>query len=170
MRCGNCKQRHDTVSEVKKCYGLSEPHNIGLQEDPFWELEGGAFQEKESKRGEALRLSQEYKPLVPEGYYAIDFEFLGMRFFKVEYGKSQKWDGYLFIRSVQGGPGGFVVHQIDNPVYRKNILEVISKNPVHFMTLFGKHMGFCGRCGSPLTHPESRRIGMGPICRRKVSH
>lgn len=27
-----------------------------------------------------------------------------------------------------------------------------------------KHMGLCGRCGRPLTHPESIDLGLGPDC------
>ena len=30
------------------------------------------------------------------------------------------------------------------------------------------HMGRCGRCGRPLTVPESIRTGLGPVCAGKV--
>jgi hypothetical protein len=30
------------------------------------------------------------------------------------------------------------------------------------------HEGRCGRCGLPLTHPESLRTGLGPDCARRV--
>lgn len=30
------------------------------------------------------------------------------------------------------------------------------------------HIGRCGRCGRPLTDPESIKTGLGPICREKV--
>jgi len=31
------------------------------------------------------------------------------------------------------------------------------------------HMGTCGKCGRPLTVPESIATGLGPVCRRRPS-
>lgn len=33
---------------------------------------------------------------------------------------------------------------------------------------FYYHDGACGRCGLPLTHPESLRTGLGPVCAGKA--
>lgn len=32
MKCGNCKQDHETVAEVRKCYGVSAPGRVPLTE------------------------------------------------------------------------------------------------------------------------------------------
>ena len=33
---------------------------------------------------------------------------------------------------------------------------------------FLEHEGYCGKCGRPLTTPESIKAGLGPVCRGKL--
>jgi hypothetical protein len=41
------------------------------------------------------------------------------------------------------------------------------KAPNHWGQVEMYHMGACGRCGRPLTDPESIQRGLGPICASK---
>ena len=34
--------------------------------------------------------------------------------------------------------------------------------------LYGQEIGRCGRCNRHLTDEESRRVGLGPECRRRM--
>jgi hypothetical protein len=49
-----------------------------------------------------------------------------------------------------------------------NVLHAIGANPEEAMARYGHLIGTCGICSRRLTNEVSRRIGIGPICRKRV--
>lgn len=100
---------------------------------------------------------------VPDGRYALDTDD-GVGFFVIEHGKQGgRWEGRIFV-SQQAGDSVFPVK---NPARRAAILEAIAVDPAAALARYGRELGVCGACGRTLTDEESRRIGIGPICRMK---
>jgi hypothetical protein len=53
-----------------------------------------------------------------------------------------------------------------SPQQRGRILRMIAdQGPAECATRYGLEIGKCGICGLRLTNDESRRIGIGPVCR-----
>lgn len=51
---------------------------------------------------------------------------------------------------------------------RLAIFREIQKDPKEAMTLYGKKLGHCGKCGTELTKKISRERGFGPKCWERV--
>jgi hypothetical protein len=46
--------------------------------------------------------------------------------------------------------------------------KIIAAGPVEAMIRYGLEMGQCGHCGRELTNDESRKLGIGPHCRKHM--
>lgn len=147
IRCGHCKQQHETVNEVRKCAGL--PARGATPTDP---------RERDPRRAEWN---------LPTGLrrYAIrsltgnnDYDF-----FSVKRPEQGKWKGWTFVERVIGGRPNSKVP--NNQVYR--ILAEIEGNVELSSATFGRELGICSKCGLHLTDAESRAAGRGPECRAK---
>ncbi len=103
-------------------------------------------------------------PQVQAGRYAFWMSDK-LRFFKVDHGKGQ-WEGYVFVSELFGAPGAFH-QQKTSKALREYVLKQVEENGDEAAALFGRELGICARCGSPLTDAISRAAGMGPICREK---
>ena len=110
---------------------------------------------------------------VPEGRYAlewstsgVDAEDSGWVFYQVDKPTEGRWAGYVFVNRLVGAPGDYRRIKVGRGESIK-VLKDINRNPKQAMIDYGLHSGVCGRCGSPLTDPESRRRGLGPICAGK---
>lgn len=109
-------------------------------------------------------------PEVPAGRYALSAPGpMGSepmwRFYQVEDGKG-RWQGYKFLKRLIGSPGDYQ----KNPVARADrdaVFKALERDPKQAMLDYGIHSGVCGACSSPLTDPESLRLGIGPKCRAK---
>lgn len=42
----------------------------------------------------------------------------------------------------------------------------IHMDPINYLTMIGRTCGLCVNCGRELSDPESKRLGMGPVCHR----
>lgn len=62
--------------------------------------------------------------------------------------------------------GVFVPAQACTEEQKLAVLEV-TKDPLNAAVLYGQKYGRCSCCGLMLTNEESRRLGIGPICRGK---
>lgn len=100
---------------------------------------------------------------VDEGRYAIHFDGR-LRFYKVRKPTEGRWAGYCFVDELFGSPGDFAKEAVRNKGKRDSILTNIASDP-EALARFGKELGICGVCGSPLTNEESRALGIGPVCR-----
>lgn len=118
-------------------------------------------------------------PDVPAGRYAIlnthpiegdgtdegdDYVFL-----KVDRPTEGRWKGYTFVKRLYGSPGHLREDGVKNAAQRNKFLRRIAADPKKAMLEYGLQLGECGACGSPLTNEESRRLGIGPVCRAKRS-
>jgi hypothetical protein len=108
-------------------------------------------------------------PKLPEGrrYYAIENADGNITFLRIT---RTKYD-YTYIDQVIGGrdaesrgrvlPNGQYFGTFE-ALYRK-----VTEDPEAAMRRYGHEIGRCGYCGRTLTDPESRYLGIGPVCRQK---
>ena len=99
-------------------------------------------------------------PMVLPGFYGLVDHQGVTKFYKVDHGKG-KWQGFIIV-SVQASDDLWPVR---NREQRRQILDHIARDPKAAAERYGLAIGKCGVCGRTLTDEESRRIGIGPICR-----
>lgn len=95
---------------------------------------------------------------VPEGRYAINWGLGGteeIKFYQIK-------EGALYA---QASAELWVINNLDQ-VHKA--LEVIKADPKAASVLYGTKLGACGVCGRTLTNQESRDLGIGPICAKKM--
>lgn len=106
---------------------------------------------------------------MPAGRYAICWENDGEDewwFYLVDKPTEGRWKGYTFIKRLIGSPGDYKKVSLSQDD-RFEALEAIEEDPKQAMIDYGLQTKVCGRCGSPLTDPDSRARGIGPICAMK---
>jgi hypothetical protein len=99
---------------------------------------------------------------IPDGRYAIIVDGV-WRFFRIVTSKS---NGKRYVQKVLGNPGSFRYDRVTTTEWIAAV-NGITTDPQKWSMAFGMQVGACGVCGSPLTDPESIRLGIGPICRAK---
>lgn len=106
---------------------------------------------------------------VPAGRYALESPSDShIVFYQVDVpGKESKWFGRTFVNVLTGAPGDFRRIAMRGS-QGAEVLRRIAANPVEASTRFGKEVGQCGVCHSPLTNEASRAAGIGPVCARKM--
>lgn len=105
-------------------------------------------------------------PDVPDGRYAVE-DAEGFTFWQVDRPEEGKWAGWTFVKSLHGSPGDLRREPVRGRAAYA-VLERIYQDPVGASYNFGRMLGICGICGSPLTNEESRELGIGPVCREKM--
>jgi hypothetical protein len=70
----------------------------------------------------------------------------------------------LYMRKLIGAPGGFTRTKLSVSDV-KELVAIITKDPVKYARIFGEHYSCCGKCGAELTDPISRQLQFGPTCR-----
>lgn len=98
---------------------------------------------------------------VAAGSYAIEFEGR-LRFFQVETPDNGRWAGWTFVKE-QASDEFWPV----KGARKGQVLDAIAQDP-EALARYGKELGVCGLCHRTLTDPESRSLGLGPVCRGKV--
>ena len=81
-----------------------------------------------------------------------------------------KWDGWTFVRQQIGGSAQKLGRQRPGGRYEGQwalLIAAVLADPKTAMETYGKELGICGACMSPLTNAESRARGVGPICAAK---
>ena len=103
-------------------------------------------------------------PLGPRGrtHFALrrkdgDVDFFELR--KIGAGR------FLLVR-LFGAPGRFASRTLSVQLQHFAALH-IAEDLAGAAKLFADEVGECAHCGSPLTNPESRQLGLGPTCRKK---
>ena len=124
IRCGKCKERHETSAEVRACYQIQTPS-----------APAQVAQERVA----------EPTPTEP-GFYSS-----GPAVFRLD--ASGKWSK-LMSNGRFAGPA-----RAPYRPWKMTVEDVAAK---------GRIMVRCIVCGIKLTNPESRALGIGPICRGKV--
>lgn len=81
-----------------------------------------------------------------------------------------KWAGWTFVQQQVGGRGKPVGRQRPSKTYEgpwAALVEAVLDDPKEAMAAYGRELGICGACMSPLTNAESRERGLGPVCAAK---
>lgn len=107
------------------------------------------------------------KVTVPDSMYALVRPNGELGFLEVSTGrKGTKWENYQFVNLLVGAPGDWrripMLKQ-----QRANLLARLAENPLEAALRFSHHFTVCAACGSPLSDPESRERGLGPVCAAK---
>lgn len=86
--------------------------------------------------------------------------------FQVDQPDIGKWAGFTFLHDVTNGHGWGQRVPVKDRAPREMILRAILANPLGAAEDYGKNNPDheCGKCGTPLTNPESIARGIGPIC------
>ena len=106
---------------------------------------------------------------VPDGRYAIPVRknnhgMIVYHFYQVKTTKDQRKVQYIL--RLFGAPGDFRRDTMTKQD-QVNVARVLREDPMMYSVMFGKQVGSCGVCGSPLTDPQSIALGIGPICLQK---
>lgn len=105
-------------------------------------------------------------PNIPAGYYAVESRTGNndLDFFMVVRPEKGYWKERTFVKLVIGGHPNQPVRGSE----ARSVLERIEAAGIQeAKELYGKEIGKCGECNRSLTDEESRRIGIGPVCRNK---
>lgn len=84
-----------------------------------------------------------------------------------------KWHGWVFVKQFIGGigEGQRLGSQRPGETYTgqwANLVDKVIADPMAAVKRFGHELGICGVCALPLTNEESRREGIGPVCRGRM--
>lgn len=166
MRCGNCKGEHETVMQVRTCYGITE---ASMHAQPAQQVEASMDEQVASPARRVREGNPGRAPWkIQEGHYAIDGrDGRQTDFYRVDRPTEGKWSGWTFLKMVVGGKPDVRVKSHDI-IY--SVLEAIQKDPAKAAQRYGVELGQCSRCNRHLTDEVSRSLGMGPDCREKMAH
>jgi hypothetical protein len=153
------------IELIVKILRISEdPEEFGMSREKASELIEFFKSKPDKPRAHPAQESLKSEiPFVPAGRYAVNNAEGILRFYSVDRPTEGRWRGYVFL-SVWASDEQ---HPIKNPETRNAILAEIAKDPKAAAEKFGQELGKCGICARTLTDPESRRIGIGPVCREK---
>lgn len=107
---------------------------------------------------------------IPSARYAIPTEGLDITGLDL-HGNSllfvevKTWQGRTYMRRLHGSLGGFTRTKMPVPVVEA-LAKIIASDPYGYTRKFGEHYSCCGKCGAELTDEESRRLLLGPVCRK----
>jgi hypothetical protein len=168
MKCGSCKDDHETVAQVKLCY----QRNKGItaqEEQPLRPGDPGFKPSQVRHRDERTAQLAELNRVglgVPPGRYALPNGQGAINkhsFYVVERADFGNWAGKTFVKRYKSDEQNSV------PVAQAIvILTRIAADPQGYMTLFGKLEEHCGHCGRRLTNDVSRERGIGPKCAQNM--
>lgn len=176
IKCGHCRERHETVAEVRECSQHSATHGMAARYQFF----DDDVPEQPAYPG---RVSSGYRPKTGSGRVSTRTDAAKVRKPAAEgiYRKAGS------IYKVQ------IAHHGSGKPYAKRLTETATIDPKsgkpkwkwvyapgfvnelrseHLLTLeeakeFGKLYGVCCVCGAILTNEESIENGIGPICAQK---
>lgn len=79
----------------------------------------------------------------------------------------REYRGVRYLRRLTGSVGDFTRSRL-TVRDALAVLRVLSGGAREYIRLFGEHFTCCGKCGAPLTDPESRSRFLGPDCARQL--
>ena len=110
---------------------------------------------------------------LPKSKYAIPaFHLVGaLSDYKLEgdllFVEIREFRGTRYLRRLTGAPGDFVRSRL-TVRDALAVLRVLEGGAREYIRKFGEHFVCCGKCGAPLTDPESRERFLGPDCARQL--
>lgn len=184
IRCAHCKDRHETVAQVRLCAQRGTQPEPQPTTNVVWKPKHRSWLDVERETRATRQVpptpavapepkklaapaatlpevdSGRYAVLVPGGYPANET----LKFFKVDRPTEGKWKGWTFL-AVQASDDLF---PIKNFQMKLEVLRLIAADPKAAMLRYGQEIGSCGHCGRTLTNEESRERGIGPVCAGKL--
>jgi hypothetical protein len=155
ITCGNCKETHYSVQEVKDCYSGRQLNPVGPLAQRF-DLPGPWPTAQPAAQTTPKRAEPASEPKrVGDGYYRHNNIV-----YKVQWNRERT---HLYGKELNPNTGKWI--------YTPGILAVLrteDKLTKEQAAEFGKLYGICCICGRTLTNEESIEAGIGPICAGKV--
>lgn len=107
-------------------------------------------------------------------YAAAENERGTLSFVRMDKVKDGKWADFVFVKAVVGGNEDMRLGMQgpDRDEYSgqwPTVLRNVAADVEAAVRRYGLELGVCGVCNSPLTNDESRRLGIGPVCRGKLA-
>lgn len=158
IRCGHCKEYHDSIADVRRCAGQGGPVAVLTRPAPS--------PRPTTQRRDALASQL---PDIARVHYAvevIDFEKSPQpfyEFYQIDKPQEGNWKGYTFLRR-QAGDEFFKV-SLPKTI---SVYEAILTDPEKAIAAYGHEIGRCGICNRTLTDPQSIALGIGPICAERL--
>lgn len=172
IRCGNCKDRHDTVTEVKACYGQAPRLRVTSNEIAY----AMGVPRPVTRAG---TLTQAGRP--DDGFYTVVFTDGDYRTIRL---RTQEPDASFApgeqVASFLSGPDnesdytGFAFVKADGRYFLwkrfrqetrlDRALNVLLSDPDGAGEEYALRSGRCRRCNRQLTVPASINRGFGPTC------
>lgn len=192
MRCGKCKGDHDTVSEVRQCFGVaatvsaaptpvsprqrSLAHALARERQPLPWAEGESDEAYHNRiKVMGLEELREFlDQMLKQPYLREDAKSIFEKLENSKYALETDGDIRFYevtgkairrLYELTGAPGDFRSQRIYRPV---KILSRIAEDRLAALALFGQNVGRCGRCYSPLTQKHTRERGIGDDCYAKT--
>jgi hypothetical protein len=146
MRCGHCKEQHDTVVEVRSCAAVDLVRPPVAQ--PF------------------KRTSDKPKVEITEGIWVIDGgEYEGIYKVQIAHYGSGRLYGKKFYGDSEAATGEWnIIRGAVRILSENGGREIQPQEAAEFGRLYGR----CVRCSKILTREESIERAMGPICWSKM--
>jgi hypothetical protein len=144
IRCGNCKKEHETVAEVKACYGMTR-NPVTIEVFDYTTPRSGI-------------------PEIAAGYYAVESATGNndLDFYRVDRPTEGRWAGRTFVKRIIGGNPDI---QVRGAEARNALNRILAAGPDDAKKKYGQEIGQCGECNRHLTDETSRELGIGPVCR-----
>lgn len=185
IKCGNCGQTHQSVFQVKVCYGPTAAqqaekiatYNANVASGIYGDAERAKAQAAPVKLNpvERLQAASAQLPTV-EGHtstyyalYEVDFEAGGVNegrwnFYRVDKPVEGKWAGKTFIKLAVSDTDVRLSFQRQLAVAE----GIVAVGPLKAAQDYGHQIGKCAICHRKLTDPESIAAGIGPVCAGKL--
>lgn len=97
---------------------------------------------------------------VPEGHFAVEYEGV-LRFYRVKKATKGRWAGRTFVNRLSS-ENYVMISRAESDAAR----VLIDAAPQAAAERYAREIGRCYACNRQLTDAESRRLGIGPECRR----
>ena len=135
----------------------------GMERRQVSDLIDGLFKAKRKTEANVRKSDADDKFAdIPDGRYALEFKD-GWKFFQVKHGHTRTFTDLLI-----GAPGSYRHQKMYGVVASKTLTEIRRITPRQASINFGLQSETCGVCSSPLTNPDSIKLGIGPVCRGKM--
>jgi hypothetical protein len=97
-----------------------------------------------------------------------------LSFVRMDKVKDGRWADFVFVKAIIGGSEDMRLGMQgpDRDEYSgqwPEVLRNVAADVDAAVRTYGLELGVCGACNSPLTNEESRRLGIGPVCRSKLT-
>lgn len=194
ITCGSCKGTHNSVAEVKACYGITtERVKAAMANHPSARVVNHVTtgtMPATANIGTPRTSVVEALHFVQPGYYTIVFDeaaddriTLRVRDHWDEAGKARgemvvdylsgsentrDYTGFAFLTPHGHSAMWSIWKRFRNNGRLARALEVLHQDPEEAGMAYALRSGNCYRCGRTLTVPASVHRGLGPVCAEKL--